>query len=103
MKLSLTSVRHLMRWRTCDAARDCVLHFAVTAAVTEINNQSDGQPHEEPHPVGPAQAVDHGAAHDYPQDRHHWQQGHLESALQVWSSVAQNPNSGAHQNEGKQS
>ena len=38
------------------------LESTVPPAVGEIQNQSDYQPHSEPRPIGPAQAIDHGTA-----------------------------------------
>ena len=51
----LYALRHLGWWRV-DAA--------VALAVSKVKDEPDYEPDDQPHPVRPAEAVDHGAADD---------------------------------------
>src|ERR1700733_10537026 len=53
---------------------------AVLHAVAEVEDEADRQPHAEPQPVGPAQAVDHRAADQDAEDRDQRQRRHDEGA-----------------------
>ena len=63
-----------MTLRESSSAKRLALQLAVPLAIGEIEDQADDQPDDEPQPVGPAQAVDHGAAHDDAEDRNQRQQ-----------------------------
>src|SRR5262245_46285454 len=60
-----------------------VLEFAMPLAVAEVDHQADRKPAGEPQPVGPAQAINHRAAHQDPEDGHELNRGHGEAALDV--------------------
>src|SRR5215831_14149633 len=74
----------------------------MAAAVAEVDQQADDQPNSQSRPVGPAQAIDHGAADDDAEYRHQWQRRNLESSLDVRTAVAQDPYARAYQDEREQ-
>src|SRR5262245_56299350 len=59
------------------------LEPAVRPAVAEVEREADRQPHAEPQPVGPAEAVDHRAADDDAERRDDLNRRHAEGALEV--------------------
>src|SRR5215472_1407504 len=66
-----------------------LLHAAMPDAVEEIDKQADHQPAHQSRPVGPTQAVDHGATHDDSEGGHHRNCRHSESPLQLGAAHAQ--------------
>src|SRR4051794_14586480 len=77
------------------------IEVAVPSAVAEIEDQPDREPDDQPQPVGPPKPVNHGAAHDNAERRHHRQRRNGEAARELGPPPPQDPDAGTHQDEGE--
>src|SRR5262245_35633497 len=75
---------------------------AVPHAIAKVEEQTDKEPYPEAQPVGPAQTVNHGATDEDAKCRCDRYKRRSEFALQIGPAPAQDPYTGANQNEGKQ-
>src|SRR3954453_3528619 len=73
------------------------LQTAVLHAVAEVEHEADRQPHAEPQPVGPAEAVNHRAADDDAENRDERQRRHDEGARNLRPADAHDPDPRADQ------
>src|SRR5690348_15112279 len=79
-----------------------LLYFAVLAAVGEVNDKTDHQPDHESDPGGSLKAVHHVCGDHDAHNRSKWNPGSDKSAFYFGPAHAQNPNSGAHNDERQQ-
>jgi hypothetical protein len=75
---------------------------AVMLAVGEVEDEADNEPDKQPHPVRPAETIDHRAAYDDAKDGDERRRRHAEAAFQLRTPHAHDPNPGAYENEGEQ-
>ena len=71
-------------------------------AVAEVKDESDEQPDDQPHPVSPAQAINHRTANNDSQRRDYRHGRHAEAALEVRSAHAHDPHARANQDESEE-
>ena len=71
--------------------------------VAEVEDQPNQQPDNQPHPIGPAEAVNHGTADNDTQRRNNRQRWHTEASFYVRAPPPHNPHTRAHKNESEQS
>src|SRR5688500_4692834 len=75
---------------------------AAALAVGEIDDDADGEPNEQSHPVRPAESVDHRAARYDAERADHRRRRHLEPAFQIRTTHPQDPDSGTDENESEE-
>src|SRR5437868_1294251 len=73
-RAEVLNVSSIARYRGCSRS-ERLLHAAVLAAVSKVNNQAYGEPDDQTRPIYPAQFVHHVAIEDDAQNRHHWDPG----------------------------
>src|SRR5262249_32565957 len=81
----------------------CCSQCAVLATVGKVDREPDHEPDEESQPVGPAESVDHGSAHDDTGYCDHRQGRNTKCPLHVGTLPAHDPHSRAHENEREKS
>src|SRR6478672_2407031 len=82
------------RWWRADAA--------VPFAVAKIEDQSYHKPNKQPHPIRPAETINHRATNDDAERGNNRHRRYPKRAFQVGTRGAQDPNSGANKHECKQ-
>src|SRR6266542_442154 len=78
------------------------LEPAVLLAIPEIEHETDHQPDEQPHPIGPPEPVNHRAAGHDAEYRHDRQRRNGEAADQIRSTNPHDPHARADENERKE-
>src|SRR4030095_7704736 len=87
----LNSFRQLRRMRRVDSA--------VALAVAKVKDKADDQPADQAQPICPAEAVDHQAAGDDPENRDEGRRRNAKPSFQPWIFHAHDPDAGADENE----
>src|SRR5262245_29461850 len=90
--ISSSLIRHRgSAFRLGHRAFEGELHFAVSAAVAEVDDQADEEPDDQPQPVRPTKAIDHRTADEDARRRNERDRRYLECARQVRTAAAQDP------------
>ena len=71
-------------------------------AIAEIKDQADHKPNKQPHPIRPAETVNHRAANYNAERGNNRDSRYAKPAFQIGTRGAHDPNSGANENERKQ-